>query len=220
MSTHFPVAGVDVGGRTKGFHAVAMRGDHILAQARLATPAEVLRWCLEHDVRTVGVDSPCAWSRSGGSRACERDLRLDGRLIQCFKTPTRERAEASRLKARTRGKSGDGFYGWVFHGLELYSALAPHYPLFDGSPPEGPVCFETFPQAIACALSGGYVSAKKKNPVRRQILRDWGIDDRQFPNIDFVDAALCAISATAFTQHCYSACGDSMEGHIVMPQRT
>jgi hypothetical protein len=70
--------------------------------------------------------------------------------------------------ARTHPKNN---YGWMLAGAELFSLLKAHYHLFDGQSVDStPVCFETFPQAVACALAGEIVSAKRKSSVRRKAL--------------------------------------------------
>ena len=79
------------------------------------------------------------------------------------------------------------------------------------------MCFETFPQAVACALAGEIVSAKYKSKVRRKLLSGIGIDTTSLPNIDFVDAALCAVAANYLLSGNVNAYGDMAEGFIVVP---
>jgi len=67
-----------------------------------------VEWCLDHTVRIVAVDAPCTWSQAGLSRKAERELNMNAQVIQCFKTPMRERAY----------RQGTGFYGWVFQWRE------------------------------------------------------------------------------------------------------
>ena len=82
--------------------------------------------------------------------------------IWCFSTPTREKAEKHRK---------DNFR-WMLNGAELYADLESTHALFDGNSQQSSlrVCFETFPQAIACALAGKIVSAKQKRRIRRDLL--------------------------------------------------
>lgn len=135
----------------------------------------------------------------------ERSLAIDGRKVSCFLTPTRSLA------------MGRAFYGWVFHGEKLYHHLAPTFRVFDGSARKGKVVFETFPQAIVCALAGIVVPAHPKAATRRAMLRGLGYDDRPLTNIDFVDAALCAVTAERFVEGRTRAFGDRAEGFIVVP---
>ena len=106
----------------------------------------------------------------------------------------------------------------MLNGAELYCMIEPDYPLFNGSNTEsGLVCFETFPQAVACALAGKIVSAKRKGVVRRELLRQSGIETAALTNIDTVAAALCAFTAHYFLAGSVKKYGDSAEGFIVVP---
>ena len=110
------------------------------------------------------------------------------------------------------------FYKWVFNGERLYRLLVAHYPLFNGQRTEGRTCIETFPHAVVCAMAGHVVSARPKATVRRQALRDRGYDVSGLPNIDFIDAALCAVAADEFRKGSYQLYGDQAEGFIVVPR--
>jgi predicted nuclease with RNAse H fold len=199
------VVGIDVGGKRKGFHAVALRGKTFGTQ-RSAGPREIVDWCLKWEAVVVAVDAPCDWSQSSSSRLAERELARKG--IHCFATPTRVRAVAHER----------GFYDWVFNGEKLYEHLkARGYPLFDGEVRKGPICFETFPHAIVCSLIGRVVPAKPKNSTRRKVLRNLGCDDSLLTNIDFVDAALCAVTAERFVNGLTVSFGTRDEGIIVVP---
>ena len=151
MKHELTVVGVDVGGPRKGFHAVALTGK-VFSKHACSSPAEVAAWCREVGASAIGVDAPCGWSASGTSRKAERDLRINDERIHCFNTPTLKRARQSRTD----------FYGWVFNGMKLYDELRKHYTLFEGNKSVRPLCFETFPQAVACSLAGRKVSAKRK----------------------------------------------------------
>jgi predicted RNase H-like nuclease len=131
---------------------------------------------------------------------------MNGQIIQCFKTPTRERARGIR------------FYDWILNGEKLYRQFVlHHYSLFDGEHRDGPVVLETFPHAVVCALKGGVVAAKPKTKNRRDALRDRGYDISMLDNIDFVDAALCALTAESFLRDRWQCFGDKQEGFIVVP---
>ncbi|WP_298506672.1 DUF429 domain-containing protein [uncultured Sphaerochaeta sp.] len=201
------VVGIDVGGEQKGFHAVALQNSCILAISQSKDPSLMVDWCLGVSAHIIAVDAPCRWSLVGSSRWAERDIRVGGQVIQCFKTPTRERAR----------NQSSGFYGWVFNGEKLYQKLSLYYTLFDGAWHDGPMVFETFPHAVVCALEGKVVGAKNKSMIRRKALRDREYDDRQLPNIDFVDAALCALTAYTFLNESWQCFGDKQEGLIVIP---
>jgi predicted RNase H-like nuclease len=100
----------------------------------------------------------------------------------------------------------------------LYEELAAHYTLFDGTGIVGPICIETFPHAIVCAMAERVVSSKRKAEVRRAALQSRGYDTCNLPNIDFIDAALCAVTAEEFRKGCYQCYGDCAEGYIVVPK--
>ena len=200
------VVGIDVGGRVKGFHAVALRNG-TFQETTSTDPAEIVNWCCKQNATVIAVDAPCRWSQSGASRLAERALEVAGAKTHCFSTPTRARALAHEA----------GFYDWVLNGEKLYARLVRHYPLFDGKRRKGPVCFETFPHAIVRALAGKVIPAKPKASVRRDVLRKLGYDHSPLPNIDFVDAALCAVAAEDFRKGCWQRFGDRNEGFIVVP---
>src|SRR5437016_4028593 len=113
---------------------------------------ESLAWCLSLGASVIAIDAPCRWSSDGGSRQAERSLEVGRMKIQCFSTPTRGRA-VDHTK---------GFYDWVLNGERLYEQLKSKFPLFDGTDRKMPICFETFPQAVACSLAGMIVPARRK----------------------------------------------------------
>lgn len=207
MSQPLPiVVGIDVGGEGKGFHAVALRRGAFVDKAKATDPAVIARWCVHHDAIVVAVDAPCKWSRAGSSRPAERALELSGEKIHCFATPTRKCAL----------DNGTRFYNWVFNGERLYRQLVNDYPLFDGERREGPVCIETLPHAIVCAMAGRVIPARPKGAVRRAALKRGGYDASGLPNIDFVDAALCAVAADEFRKGRFRPFGSSDEGIVVV----
>lgn len=205
------VVGIDVGGAGKGFHAVILRDGRFESKRfnkDTHAAAETAAWCRDHDAQVIAIDAPCRWATSNRSRLVERSLMVGDVTLQCFKTPTRATA------------TGNPFYGWVFNGEALYQALFPDYQLFDGSNKHGKIVLETFPHLIACSLAGRVIPARPKVSTRRRLLRDSGYDDATLKNIDFVDAALCALTAERFLQGRTRSIGDLEEGFIVVPSRT
>jgi predicted nuclease with RNAse H fold len=79
---------------------------------------------------------------------------------------------------------------------------------------------ETFPYAVACALNGDLVPPGKKATRRRRLLSAAGIDIAPLKNIDYVDAALCALTAQRFLAGAYRCYGDSEGGRIIVPKGT
>ncbi len=202
------VVGIDVGGERKGFHAVALQ-NKVFEKTTSPNPHKILDWCLHRKAKIVAVDAPCGWSLCGRSRQAERELKLGKQKVSCFATPTRAQA-----RAHTKG-----FFDWVFNGEKLYQLLAPQYPLFDGNRPAGRCSFETFPHGIVCFFAGKVVPANPKIFNRRKVLIERGYDVNTLTNIDYIDAALCAVAAAEFGQgrpmHQF---GTEDEGFIVLPR--
>lgn len=178
------VVGIDVGGRRKGFHAVALRDGAYADQLASADPVAVARWCREViGARVVAIDAPCRWSCDGRPRPCERELLAQG--IRCFTSPTRASAVAHP----------SDYFGWMLQGEALYQALEPSHPLLAQLPLSGPCSVETFPHAITWHLRGGHASAADKRRQRSALLHQAGIDLTPLTSIDRLDAALCAFAA-------------------------
>ncbi len=166
-------------------------------------PLDIRDWCVAQRAAAVGVDAPCRWRAPGGGRAAERELARAG--ISAFATPTHEGAERS------------AFYRWMLNGAALYRELEAHFPLHDGAAGAGAVCFETFPQAVACALAGRILSARNKCVDRRSVLARAGVETHALRNIDYVDAALCAVAARHVCEGTFKSYGDASSGLIFVP---
>ena len=183
MATEPTAVGVAVGGTQKGFHAVALRHNQIVAKPTTCSALDVATLCREQGAAAVGIDAPCQWSLTGRARPCERELA--GLGMSVFSTPSQAVGQVHP------------FYRWMVNGAELFRLLVPDYRLYDGrSAPLDPLCFETFPQAIACSLAGRNLSAKNKRADRRRLLVQAGISSEALPTIDDIDAALCALSVS------------------------
>jgi predicted nuclease with RNAse H fold len=198
------VIGVDVGGTSKGFHAVALQDGCIFDRMQSCVPSEISLWCRAHKATAIGVDAPCRWSSSGRARPAERALALE--KISAFATPSHD---VARRKP---------FYRWMLNGAELYRLLERDFPLFRGGPRRSAICFETFPQAVACALAGQVISARQKCMRRRAVLERAGIDTATLRNIDYVDAALCAVAAHYVNAGSFKSYGDVASGLIFVPR--
>ena len=207
------VVGIDVGGARKGYHAVALRDGGYLANLSSRDPAALVAWCITLGASHVGVDAPSRWSRDGHRRASEVALHAAG--IACFASPTRAVAVAHEAAAQRAGRPG--WYGWMFQGERLYAALQPRYPLLRDRAHQGRCCFETFPQAVACALAGRIVPAREKRRIRRALLARAGVALQALTNIDKVDAALCALAADAFARGRWAGHGRADDGWILVP---
>jgi predicted nuclease with RNAse H fold len=201
------VAGIDIGGAKKGNHLVVLKGQRILCSINHPDPNYLVQQCHERDVSVIGIDSPCGWGLPDFGRAAEKALAKE--RIFCFSTPVRERAASHAT----------GFYDWMLNGERLYQALSATHPLLSKSVyTSGPVCFETFPHAIACAMLGTDIaSAKLKRHQRRQLLEKSGIDTQCLKSIDAIDAALCALTAQHLVDGKAKAYGDADCGYIFVP---
>lgn len=207
--------GIDVGGTSKGFHAVALKDgkylDHWPTKNDVADGDDAIRrlvkWCKDHKARIIAVDAPCRWSTDGRSRPAELQLMKKG--IWCFSTPMRQKA-ADHFKDQ---------YGWMLQGEALYATLEATHPLTVGEPQPGvQCCFETYPHAITWHLRGGNANARQKRTQRRSLLEQAGIDLAKLTNIDLVDAALCAHTAhQAATRGELKGFGDDDTGRIFVP---
>jgi predicted nuclease with RNAse H fold len=106
-------AGVDVGGKKKGFHAVVIDDGGVVAGPQNIKEAdEVVEWLEGFAPVVVAVDSPrCAAPAGERSRACERALASAVCGIRW--TPDAETLHA-----------GGTYFEWIRNGLELYARLA------------------------------------------------------------------------------------------------
>jgi predicted nuclease with RNAse H fold len=115
------VAGIDVGGTAKGFHAVALRKGKFMDRSHFSTALEASHWCRDMHADIVAGDAPCQWSTTGCARPAERALAAA--RIFAYATPTLEIAEA------------EAFYRWMLNGTALYRLLEREYTLWtDGRP--------------------------------------------------------------------------------------
>lgn len=201
------VIGIDVGGRKKGLHAVALRGGQYHDKLATCKVDEMVRWCRILGATAIAIDAPCGWSTDGRGRPAERELMKE--KIWCFSSPLRSKAIAHPKN----------YYGWMLFGEELYQALKGTHPITTVWPPvRERYSFETFPHAITWHLIGGNATARKKHVQRRKALQDLGIRTESMTNIDTLDAALCAYTAHLSTlnkaTHRY---GEGGTGFIIVP---
>jgi predicted nuclease with RNAse H fold len=107
--THW--AGVDVGGRRKGFHVAVIDEERLIRAGRLTRLRDVVASLSELQPRVVALDSPRVAAPDGArSRACERRL-------------AREVCGIRYTPDRVVLQEGNPYYEWIVHGLELYGAL-------------------------------------------------------------------------------------------------
>ena len=202
------VAGIDVGGRRKGFHAVALQDGTYAGQWHTRDAREMAVWCCEEiNVQVIAIDAPCRWSAGPGGRAAERELLQQG--IRCFLTPTR----------RAALRNPAGFYDWMLNGSKLFRALDKTHPLRRALPRPGQrCCFETFPHAITWNLRGGNADVARKRCQRTALLREHGCRTDRLTNMDWIDAALCALAADLLAARAPAQFhGNARTGFIIVP---
>ena len=205
------VAGIDVGGARKGFHAVLLEGSRVVDQLNTSDPEALARWCLRAE--RIAIDAPCGWALPGErSRLCERQLAAQG--VRCFATPTREAALANR----------SNFYGWVLRGEALYQALQRYrVPIArDAQALAGRCCFESFPHGITVSLSPQIeVKAAFKLEQRSALLERFGVSLSGLSSIDWIDAAVCALAGQHIAKGAEAEIyGEPEGGLLVLPGRT
>ena len=199
--------GVDVGAFKKGYHAVANENGSFSAKFHSANVDEIVSWILKQEPTAIAIDAPSMFSQSGRSRLAERLLVTHG--IRCFYTPTRELAKNSR------------FYDWVFNAELLFQKL--NLPTFMGEKIQSPCVIETFPHGVHLSF---WNHQFLKSKLRKFLARKHTLEQKaqyktsSLGNIDFIDAALCAISADYFTRGEYIAFGSKEEGYIVLPDQS
>lgn len=213
------VVGIDVGGKNKGFHAVALASGSYHSRERFKKVADLRGWVRALKAVVVAIDAPCRWSEDGRSRPAERELMQEG--IWCFSTPSRATA-MERRRQHKLGTASDHF-GWMLEGEALFRALEADFPLCRELPTTGQkCCFETYPHAITWHLRGGNADASQKRSERRALLAKAGIDLGERSNIDFVDAAICALTAhyaaTGVECRSFPESGGSTSGLIIVPK--
>ncbi len=200
--------GIDVGAERKGCHLVALSGARQIVGAPevVHSADEIAARVAATKPAVVAIDSPCGWSAGGKSRRAERDLARAG--IQSFYTPTRERA------AQT-----PGFYGWIFAGERVYAAVRSTHPLYAGQGSIWAKSMEVFPNATTRMLTGRRPPlGESKSAWRRQLLDAQGVDQTRLSNLDFVDAALCALTGLYALDGDYQPFGDAEEGILITPR--
>jgi predicted nuclease with RNAse H fold len=104
-------AGVDVGGRRKGFHLALIDEQRVRAgPVRKATVAEAVRWLRWRAPDLVAVDSPIE-PAPDGMRSRPEERLLARSVCHIRYTPPRSALSRSR------------YYEWILRGLALYAAL-------------------------------------------------------------------------------------------------
>jgi predicted nuclease with RNAse H fold len=190
-------AGVDVGGKNKGFHVAVVEGNQVtLAGRQAANPTEVVRLLRPFAPVLVAVDSPRTSAADGETcRPCEREF-FRAQICHLYWTPSR-----SVIKE-------EPFYEWMDRGLDLYDELVAH----------GFEAIECFPTASWTVWLGPRGSARRTSWSRRaldKLERDLALEGIP-PRLgqDSRDAI-----AAALTARCYDLGGARRFGDLVVPCR-
>lgn len=195
--------GIDVAEERKGLDIVALDLDRRLLESAGHQSVEGAARLVLEQIRPeiVCIDSPSSWSRSGKSRAAERELRVLG--ITAFCTGP--------------DPGSHPFYRWMRVGFSIYAALAPTYTLFRAGDPAKSAA-EVFPEASAVLLAGRLrCRDETKLTFRRKVLSQHGVEVSGLPTIDRVDAALAALTGLRSLEGSCTAVGDPAEGVILLP---
>ena len=104
-------AGIDVGGRAKGFHLAVVDGSAV-ELFQTVKPREAVAWLADRAPSVVAVDSPCDAAKSGRVRR-KGERRLAREVCQIRYTP-----DLTTMEARE-----DDYYGWILNGLRMYKRL-------------------------------------------------------------------------------------------------
>jgi hypothetical protein len=125
-----PWAGVDVGGRNKGFHLAVIEGARVTELEQYPDARTLASHLIDLRPQAVGIDSPSDFAPLGEkSRPQEREF-AKKKICGIRYTPDRATCESHP----------GNYYEWVFNGMELWDALRAH-PHFQGR------LFEVFPTA-------------------------------------------------------------------------
>jgi predicted nuclease with RNAse H fold len=188
-------AGIDVGGRRKGFDCAAVdRYGLVKGPANLKEVDEVLQWLISVDPRVVALDSPRTAAPDGEtSREGERSL---ARAVCGIRwTPDRARLRTNR------------YYEWVRHGFELYDAVT------KASHETGWTVIEAFPTASWTRWAGRRGNSSRAIWTRQALesLALTGLPSKRL-NQDERDAIAAALTARLYEERRCEAFGE-----IVVP---
>jgi predicted nuclease with RNAse H fold len=188
-------AGIDVGGRSKGFHAAALDDEKLVGGPRQLPEVDaVLSWLDKIGPKVIAIDSPKTCAAPGEtSRAGERALMKE--ICGIRFTP-----EETKLDANP-------YYEWIVRGRELYAALE------QGRGHRGASVIEVFPTASWTVWAGprGTKTRARWSSEALEAMNLPGIPARRL-NQDDRDAVAAALTARLYRQGRSRAFGE-----IVVP---
>jgi predicted nuclease with RNAse H fold len=184
-------AGIDVGGKRKGFDVAIINDREVLALQGRLTCQQVVDLVLEKRPAVIGIDSPrnCA---PAGQTARDCELQLAKSICGIRWTP-----DASHIHA-------SAYYAWILEGLALFDALAAH----------GVAAIEVFPTASWTRWHGRR-GTRTRTSWTRQGLAALGLENVPArTNQDQRDAIAAAMTARQHSLGLTEAIGE-----IVVPVR-
>lgn len=201
--------GIDVSER-RGLDLVLLDDALKPVFVRSGVAVEALRrWAPELKPAVVAVDAPSQWGVSGGSRACEQQLRRAA--IQSYGTPSDVAMRDHKFNA------------WMKTGLDVYALLAElGYPTFRGGEVRG-TTVEVFPHATSVVLAGHLPPARLSRTARRDwrasVLARAGVAVAGLSTNDVVDAALAAYTGLLALNGDVTTLGSERDGFLVVPAK-
>jgi predicted nuclease with RNAse H fold len=167
-------AGIDVGGRRKGFDIAIISNDAVLRHlSRSQSPTEVVEILLKHSPRLLGIDCPESPAGVGAKhRPCE--LLVNREVCGIRWTPD----------SATIGRNQD-YYGWLSNGFELWNEVRA----------AGMNAVEVFPTASWTIWNGRRGKASRSRWSREGIAKLGVIDLPTRMNQDERDAVASAWTA-------------------------
>ena len=178
-----PLAGVDVGGRKKGFHLAVIEGDRVTELDHYPDAQPLAAHLIELKPLAVGIDSPPEWAPEGQkSRPAEREF-AKKKICGIRYTPDLATAQAHP----------GTYYEWIFNGMELWDALRQDPTLKDR-------LFEVFPTA-SWTIWHGPRGNRKREEWSQEALESLPL---QLPEVEWTqdlrDAVAASITVSAAKQ--------------------
>jgi predicted nuclease with RNAse H fold len=193
-------AGVDLGGRSKGFHVAVIDKHHVYPVKREPDAASVVALHESFRPSVIGVDSPITAAPDGKkSREGERKLAAAGVCGIRF----------TSNKAIMEGRHRTDYYGWIRQGLALYAMLDECAPRLDWK------VIEVFPTASWSRWAGRRPKGKTRAAWSREALAAWELQGvPAISNQDVRDAIGAALTARLYPK------GTERFVEIVVPKQS
>lgn len=174
-------AGVDVGGRRKGFHLALLTADGVVVD-RAADPWAALELLKAWQPVLIGVDAPASWAPPGMRSRLEERAFAARRICRIRYTPD----------AATAAAHPGTYYEWIHHGLDLWHLLAV----------AGLAAVEVFPTASFTAWGGPRPRNLRRADWTTEVLHRLGVDEiagaTQARSQDHRDALAGALTARQY----------------------